>query len=915
MKQIRMLWTALAGSILLAILPFHALTYASGVNPVTNQELQQVLLRQGNENADDLSFLVQVLDNPEPSAIEGRVVDVAGNPVTANVFCVSLRSGVQGLGNAVTDETGHYFVGDLTAGSYYVIVSANGYMPKFYDNVSNAMQASKLELAEGDTVSGVDFVMDVPATGSGSISGTVTRQDDGSPVAGAWIYAFSQDNPLSLLKFFTTSGNDGSYQFVNLPDGNYTVYVQAEGYLPEFYDNANMPAQATKVQIQGGNQVTGIDIALEEGGSISGFVRGPSGEGLAGVKVAALPADFQPSLQHLAASPRFQFAVSDSQGAYTISGLPVGNYKVGAALESDAAPLVQWWDHTQAFDAATPVHVAANENVENINFDFEYLEPTGVVSGHVQDLDGNPLPGVWVVAWSTGDTLLQKLGFLFQRVQTDSSGNYRISNLWPGEYIVSATRWDWNNFQTIWYDGANSKEAATPVQVSPDTPVDGINFSFDRSQDFGSINGHVAYDDGTPVAYALVEAAHASASASTGNGGSHRRPLPAMLAYTDSQGNYRLDYLSPGDYYVIVRKDGYTEYYDDATNAEDATPVTVSGAQTTSGVDFVIPPQPAEGSQISGTVVDDSTGQPIEGAVVSLFPANSTQIDPTQQMYSTATDAEGHYTIAGVPAGSYAVGCWARGYVAEFYDNKTQPQEADVLDLDGTNSHSGIDFALAPAKMHEARFEPNSTVGKATVSGHVTGTDGQAIEGAYVYALDTDGQVVASEITAADGRYSLVGLEPGDYYLLASRAPYSSEYYSNATSLQEATPVSVGDQEGWDATDVNFQLQAETATSVSQRHSHVLPLRAGLLQNYPNPFNPTTVIQYALPKRVHVLLQVFNARGQLVATLVNAEQTADVHHVTWDGTNARGEKVVSGVYFCRLQAGALRQVRRMILLK
>ncbi len=915
MRQIRMLWTVLAGSVLLAILPLHALTYASGVTPTANHELQQFLLQQKDHSTDGLAFAAQVLDNPEPSAIEGRVVDASGNPVTANVFCVSLRSGVQGIGNAVTDESGHYFIGDLTAGSYYVIVSANGYMPKFYDNVSNVMQASKLKLAEGDTISGVDFVMDVPATGSGSISGTITRQDDGSPIADAWVYAFSQDNPLSLLKFFTTSGSDGSYRFVDLPDGNYTIYVQAEGYLSEFYDDASMPIQATKVQIQGGNQVTDIDIALEEGGSISGFVRGPSGEGLAGVKVAALPADFQPSLEHLAASPRFQFAVSDSQGAYTISGLPVGDYKVGAALESEAAPLVQWWDHAQAFDAATPVHVAANQDVQDINFDFEYLEPTGMISGHVQDLDGNPLAGVWVVAWSTGDTLLQKLGFLFQRVQTDSSGNYEIPNLWPGEYIVSATRWDWNNFQTIWYDGATSKEEATPVQVPADAPVTGIDFSFDRSQDFGSISGKVTYDDGSPAAYALVEAVNASASSGNGNSGSHRRPLPAMLAYTDAEGNYQLDYLSPGDYYVIVRKDGYTEYYDDASSEEDATPVTVNGAQTTSGINFVIPSQPAEGSQIAGTVVDDSTGQPIEGAVVSVFLASSGQMGPDQQMYSTATDADGHYTIAGIPAGNYAIGCWARGYVAEFYDDKTTPQEADVLNLDGSNSVSGIDFGLSPARMHDGRFEPNSAVGKATVSGSVSDASGQAIEGVYVYALDADGQVVASEITGADGRYSLVGLEPGDYYLMASRSPYNPEYYSDATSLEDATPVSVGDQEQWDATGVDFQLQAETATSAADQHTETLPLDAGLLQNYPNPFNPSTVIEYALPKRTHVLLQVFNSRGQLVTTLVNAEQTANVHRVTWNGTNARGEKVVSGVYFCRLQAGAIRQVRRMILLK
>jgi len=83
-----------------------------------------------------------------------------------------------------------------------------------------------------------------------------------------------------------------------------------------------------------------------------------------------------------------------------------------------------------------------------------------------------------------------------------------------------------------------------------------------------------------------------------------------------------------------------------------------------------------------------------------------------------------------------------------------------------------------------------------------------------------------------------------------------------------------------------------------------------LSQNYPNPFNPTTTISYTLPKAEKVTIEVFNMIGQKVATLVNANQTAGIHTVDFDGAN-----LTSGVYFYRLQAGTFSSMRKMVLMK
>ena len=92
-----------------------------------------------------------------------------------------------------------------------------------------------------------------------------------------------------------------------------------------------------------------------------------------------------------------------------------------------------------------------------------------------------------------------------------------------------------------------------------------------------------------------------------------------------------------------------------------------------------------------------------------------------------------------------------------------------------------------------------------------------------------------------------------------------------------------------------------------------LPL--ALHQNFPNPFNPVTSIKYYLPGQEHVRLDVFDASGKLVITLVDKAQTKGNHSVDWLGVNSSGAKVKSGVYFCRLATRARTLTNKMILLR
>jgi hypothetical protein len=88
-----------------------------------------------------------------------------------------------------------------------------------------------------------------------------------------------------------------------------------------------------------------------------------------------------------------------------------------------------------------------------------------------------------------------------------------------------------------------------------------------------------------------------------------------------------------------------------------------------------------------------------------------------------------------------------------------------------------------------------------------------------------------------------------------------------------------------------------------------------LEQNTPNPFNPSTNIRYRLGAPGQVTLRVYDIRGRLVRTLVDDARDAGPHSVLWDGRDDGGTRVASGLYFYRLDAGAVVESRKMVLVQ
>jgi hypothetical protein len=95
-----------------------------------------------------------------------------------------------------------------------------------------------------------------------------------------------------------------------------------------------------------------------------------------------------------------------------------------------------------------------------------------------------------------------------------------------------------------------------------------------------------------------------------------------------------------------------------------------------------------------------------------------------------------------------------------------------------------------------------------------------------------------------------------------------------------------------------------------------VPTEYFLSQNYPNPFNPSTTIQYGLPNPSRVNVTVYDLLGRVVKVLVEDDlKEAGYRAVVWDGRNSVGDRVSSGVYILRIQAGDFSETRKLILQK
>ncbi len=391
-----------------------------------------------------------------------------------------------------------------------------------------------------------------PAAAAGSISGTVVRDDDGTPVVGVTV---SADGPTWAS---VTTDSAGAYTLPNLAAGSYIVSFFPEGtdLKREYWRDASDYSQAAPVVVGDGEAVSAIDASLVQGGAIQGIVtREDDGTAIAGADVQALDGN-----NEIVAA-----TTAGASGEYTLGGLPTGSYRVRFA-SSDAELAAEYWKDAYGWGAATLITVTEPQTITDIDAS---LAEVGYISGTVtRSASDEPLSAsVAFYAAGTG------LDVFF--VDTNSDGTFRIPVV-AGTYRVLFHANERGIMEEYWKD-AFLWENATLLTVAPGEEVVGIDAALGKP---ARITGAVTIDSDA-ADDVRVEAW------SNGTMVNDTRADPVTGAYS---------LAVPHGTYILKASatfsDGTTtakpQFFDGVATAAEATPVSVPEGEAISGIDFAL---------------------------------------------------------------------------------------------------------------------------------------------------------------------------------------------------------------------------------------------------------------------------------------------------------------------------------------
>jgi len=388
-------------------------------------------------------------------SISGTVTNAAGGAPVADAMVTA--SGEAGSwASAFVDSSGAYTLSGLAADSYVVTFIPTGANLKreYWENATDYAQATPVVIGDGTAVTGIDAAL---STGA-SISGVVTRADDGTPIGDAVVSALDARNEI-VGSVQTTAG--GQYDLGGLPAGSYRLRFGSPdpALASEYWQNTYDWSTATPISVTEQQSVTGIDAALEAVGYISGTVT----KSADGSPVLGSVTVYSAQNQNDVLTTTF----TGMSGAYRIP-VPPGTFKVSfAAL--DTSLLAEYWDDASSWQTATPVTVVSGDETTGID---AQLGVASRITGTVA-LDSTEDREEIVEAWDGSE----RIGYAYVDLQT---GAYSM-NVPAGTYILKASASFYNDSPTRaepqFFDGVATAEEATPVAVGLGETIDGIDFT------------------------------------------------------------------------------------------------------------------------------------------------------------------------------------------------------------------------------------------------------------------------------------------------------------------------------------------------------------------------------------------------------------------------------------------------------
>jgi len=359
---------------------------------------------------------------------------------------------------------------------------------------------------------------------------------------------------------------------------------------------------------------------------------------------------------------------------------------------------------------------------------------SGTISGTVTAPGAVPLNQVEVTAYTTyGD----RGGYAY----SDASGNYQITGLIAGSYVVQFK--PSAGYAAEWYNNQPTALTGVPVAVSTGGTTSGINAQMALGARF---SGQVTGEGSGPLSSAQVSVYDSSGQ-------------QVASAYTDVAGNYTTSPgLATGSYRLSFNAYSYLdEYYNDKPSLQTADVLVITAPAVTSGVNATL----AKGGKISGRVTAAATGLPLSNISVSASGAGGSGND--------YTDASGNYTIIGLGSGSYSV------EAAPIFDENliSTPQTAVVT---APNTRANVDFTLAPG---------------GTLTGRVTDVGGTPLNNITVFVNNQDGSYQNYVQTNASGIYTATALPSGNYTAFFRPSAYIPEIYNNQPEYNQGNPIPV----------------------------------------------------------------------------------------------------------------------------
>ena len=331
------------------------------------------------------------------------------------------------------------------------------------------MTARPRALLTALVLAGGSLLVPAPALAAGgSISGTVT-DPEGLALAGICVDVVPLDGEGEVLSDATDSA--GRFEVGGLPAGDYAVGINVcpepdSAFAPEWFDDQGGFETATPVTVTGTSAVTGIDTLLARTGSLAGTVTDEDdGRALGGICVRAFGS----------AGEGFAEAITGDDGSYVVEGLAAGDYVV---LLSDCGEPFTHRDELYddiVLDGTTepqPTEVAVRAGERTGGIDAALLEG-GALQGTVTAAHtGRPQPLVCVGLYpgsSAQATDATVTGIDEQTFEPTAEGSFVLGGVAPGTYALSYNAdacGEDDGYDVTWYDGAATREGATPLTVA-----------------------------------------------------------------------------------------------------------------------------------------------------------------------------------------------------------------------------------------------------------------------------------------------------------------------------------------------------------------------------------------------------------------------------------------------------------------